>query len=64
MGIEDVKDKTPAFLPEEYFAGKLEGWGVLESLTGGLQKRCTIKAEGSWDERQLDGDIYRNVQLR
>lgn len=35
MGIEDFKDKTPEFLPEEFFDGKLEGWMVLESLTGG-----------------------------
>jgi Protein of unknown function (DUF3833) len=49
MGIEDFKGTTPEFLPEEFFAGRLEGWGVLESLVGGLQKRCTIAAYGKWD---------------
>jgi hypothetical protein len=51
MSIDDFKDTTPAFLPEEFFNGQLEGWGVLESLVGGLQKRATIKAEGKWDEQ-------------
>lgn len=39
----------PEFLPEEFFNGKLEGWGVMESTISGLQKRATISAEGSWD---------------
>ncbi|NEX00127.1 DUF3833 family protein, partial [Rhodopseudomonas sp. BR0G17] len=37
------------FLPERFFNGKLEGWAVIESLFGRLQKRATIKAEGRWD---------------
>jgi Protein of unknown function (DUF3833) len=49
MAIVDFKGTQPEFLPEEFFAGRLEGWAVLESLVGGLQKRATITAEGSWD---------------
>jgi hypothetical protein len=49
MSIDDFKNTTPEFLPEEFFNGRLEGWGVLESLIGGLQKRATISAEGKWD---------------
>jgi len=49
MAIEEFKHKTPLFLPEEFFNGRLRGWGVLESLTGGLQMRSTITAEGEWD---------------
>ena len=49
MGIEDFKGTKPAFLPEEFFTGKLEGWAVFESLVGGLQKRATISAAGEWD---------------
>jgi hypothetical protein len=50
MGIEKFKGTGPAFLPEDFFSGHLEGWAVLESLVGGLQRRATITAEGSWDE--------------
>ena len=46
MAIDDFKGTTPVFLPEEFFRGRLEGWGVLEGLAGGLQKRSTITAEG------------------
>ncbi|MFC0242780.1 DUF3833 family protein [Rhodopseudomonas telluris] len=49
MSIDDFKNTSPEFLPEEFFNGRLEGWGVLESLIGGLQKRATITAEGKWD---------------
>jgi len=49
MSIDDFKNTSPEFLPEEFFNGRLEGWGVLESLVGGLQKRSTISAEGRWD---------------
>lgn len=49
MSIDDFKGTTPVFLPEQFFDGVLEGWAVLESLTGGLQKRATIVAEGKWD---------------
>ena len=49
MAIESFKGTLPEFLPEGFFDGRLEGWAVMESLTGGLQKRATIAAEGSWD---------------
>ena len=52
MAIDDFKGTTSAFLPEEFFDGRLEGWAVLESLVGGLQKRATITAEGRWDEEK------------
>jgi len=49
MGIEDFKGTKPEFQPEDFFVGKLEGWAVIESLLGGLQKRATISAAGEWD---------------
>jgi hypothetical protein len=49
MGIDDFKGCRPEFLPEDFLDGQLEGWVVLESPVGGLQKRATIAAEGKWD---------------
>ena len=46
MKIEDFEGKGPEFRPEDYFDGRLEGWGVLERPTGGIQKRFTVAAEG------------------
>lgn len=49
MAIADFKVTTPLFLPERFFAGRLEGWAVLESPIGGLLKRATISAHGTFD---------------
>jgi hypothetical protein len=50
MDIDDFASSTPVLLPEEYLAHDLEGWGVVERLTGGLQQRFTVKAHGEWDQ--------------
>jgi hypothetical protein len=49
MDIADFAGTSPILLPEEYLAGKLEGWGLIERLTGGLQQRFTVRAHGEWD---------------
>jgi Protein of unknown function (DUF3833) len=51
MAIEDFKDTVPAFLPEVFFVGRLEGWAVFENLVGGLQRRASIIATGTLDKR-------------
>ena len=48
MKIEDFKG-APVFTAEAFFAGRLEGWGIMESPLGGLQKRYTVQAEGHLD---------------
>lgn len=50
MDIRDFEGTSPEFRPEVYLAGDLEGWGVVERVTGGLQQRFTVRARGSWDE--------------
>ena len=50
MDIDDFAGTSPELLPETYLAGDLEGWGVVERVTGGLQQRFTVKARGTWDE--------------
>lgn len=49
MDIDDFAGSTPEFLPEEFLRGRLEGWGLLEGFTGGLQKRYTVNADGIWN---------------
>lgn len=49
MNIEHFTGTSPTFLPEEFLVGQLEGWGVLESVLGDLQKRFTVKAQGKLD---------------
>lgn len=49
MDIKDFKDTLPVLRPEEYLTGELEGWGVIERVTGGLQQRFTVSATGKWN---------------
>ncbi len=32
MSIDDFAGTKPAFIPEEFFVGHLEGWAVFENL--------------------------------
>ena len=57
MKIEDFADQAPAFRPEALFTRRLQGWGVMEGVTGGLQKRFTVQAEGHSDPG--DGGLIR-----
>lgn len=50
MAIDDFKGTAPLLLPDEFFVGRLEGWAVVESLMGGLQKRASITAIGTLEE--------------
>ena len=52
MDIKDFEGTEPEFLPEEFLNGHLEGWGVLESVIGSLQKRFTVAAQGEWKPEQ------------
>ncbi len=49
MSMTAFEAKGPRLLPEEFLVGRLEGWGIIESALGNLQKRCTISAEGTLD---------------
>lgn len=53
MNISDFETTTPVYRPEDYLDGVLEGWGVLERLTGGLQQRFTVRAAGQFDGAEL-----------
>ena len=49
MNIETFAGSSPPFLPEQFFAGGLEGWGILETPFGGLRKRYTVQGRGVWE---------------
>ena len=49
MKISDFENTLPVYRPEDFLAGRLEGWGILEKITGGLQQRFTVQAEGVFD---------------
>lgn len=49
MNIDRFAGTSPELLPELFLTGELEGWGLVERLTGSLQRRFTVKATGAWD---------------
>jgi hypothetical protein len=49
MKIEDFATTTPVFRLEEFFHGKLKGWGTTLSRFGTLENRFTIEVEGIYD---------------
>lgn len=53
MKISDFSGTTPEYRPETFLSAKLEGWGILERLTGGLQQRFTVEAQGHFDGTEL-----------
>ncbi|WP_436357020.1 DUF3833 family protein [Brevundimonas sp. CEF1] len=53
MNISDFTGTTPEYRPETFLSARLEGWGVLERVTGGLQQRFTVAARGHYDGSEL-----------
>ncbi|WP_292037122.1 MULTISPECIES: DUF3833 family protein [unclassified Brevundimonas] len=54
MNLSDFADTTPEYRPEIFLNARLEGWGVLERITGGLQQRFTVRAQGRFDGETLE----------
>ena len=53
MNISNFAGTTPEYRPEIFLDTRLEGWGVLERITGGLQQRFTVQAHGHFDGAEL-----------
>jgi hypothetical protein len=49
MKIETFSATQPVFKPEDFLAGHLQGWGIIDGPLGGLQRRASIKASGTFD---------------
>lgn len=50
MQIEDFTNKTPKFIPEEYFNGPLIAYGMVKDRSGKIIKTFKGELVGSWDE--------------
>ncbi len=51
--IEDYGGTEPAFVPEQFFAGKSVARGVFLDRFGTLRRHFTVDIEGSWDGEVL-----------
>ena len=50
MNIDDFQGKEPPLVLERFFDGDSEGWGIMQSRFGALQRQFRIDAVGRWDE--------------
>jgi hypothetical protein len=49
VDIRDFDEKTPALLLEQFFSGRLKGWGYTVGRFGGFQNSFKIDTQGHWD---------------
>ncbi len=70
MKPEDFKDRQPTFLPEEYFEGTTQAWGIFEDRFGDVRRQFSVDIVGTWDGALLtlvedfvydDGETERRV---
>lgn len=50
MKIEDFTNKSPEFIPQEYFNGPMTAYGMVKDRSGKIIKTFKGKLIGSWDE--------------
>ncbi len=50
MSIEDFKNTTPEFVPQEYFNGKMTAYGIVKDRSGKIIRSFKGDLVGSWDE--------------
>ena len=50
MDLSDFVERQPVLLPERYFAGNLQGWGLEFGPMGGIGRRIQLTASGRFDE--------------
>jgi hypothetical protein len=49
MDIKDFENKAPALRLEEFFSGRLKGWGYTVSRFGSFQNSFKIETQGHYD---------------
>lgn len=53
MQIEDFNNKSPEFIPQEYFNGKMTAYGLVKDRSGKIIRTFKGTLVGSWDENGI-----------
>lgn len=53
MKLEDFNNKTPEFIPQEYFNGKMTAYGLVKDRSGKIIRTLKGELVGSWDEKGI-----------
>ena len=48
MKPEDFKDKKPRLIIEEYLAGEVKAWGILQNRSGKVTRQFSATLNGKW----------------
>jgi hypothetical protein len=56
MRIEEFAGRSPTFVPELFFAGRTQAWGIFEDRFGRLRREFEVEIDGRWDGRVLTLD--------
>ena len=49
MKPEDFKDKKPRLIIEEYLAGEVKAWGILQNRSGKVTRQFSATLNGLWE---------------
>ncbi len=53
MKPEDLAQRAPRLVVEEYFSGQTRAWGIFEDRFGNLRSEFVVDIEGRWDGQAL-----------
>ena len=53
MKPEDFKNKEPRLIIEDYLAGNVKAWGILQNRSGKVTRQFSADLNGKWDGKQL-----------
>lgn len=53
MKLEEFSNKTPEFIPQEYFNGKMTAYGLVKNRSGEIIRTFKGELIGSWDENGI-----------
>ncbi|CAA6801118.1 MAG: FIG086212: Putative lipoprotein [uncultured Sulfurovum sp.] len=53
MNIDDFKESKPAFVPQEYFNGKMTAYGIVKDYNGKIIRSFKGDLLGSWDAKGI-----------
>ncbi len=50
-GVEPsaYRDETPVLVLEDYFNGRVDGWGMFQDYSGRVIKRFTVRVDARWE---------------
>ena len=58
MKAEDFTGRTPRFVLENYFDGKVRAWGIVRDRFGTVRRQFTVDMTGTWDGAVLTLDEF------